>query len=117
MVDSGQGIKLVAPGGVPFTGNLRTYAQDLDGLPGTFSRRTDFGPTWLTVNPDGSLTGTPPDGVNEEHNFIVLAKNDKLEADAPLTISVTSENNPPRWVNPARLPAAKAEKDYFQSVK
>ncbi len=113
----GQRVTLGAPAGVPFTGSLVDYVEDLDKLPLNFSRNKKFGPAWLNVDADGRIWGTPTDADVGENNFIVIATNDKLSADGALTINITSDNNPPRWKLPVTLPPGKAGVTYFQSLK
>jgi len=98
---------------VPLTANIADKAKDLDGIQLTFSKIE--GADWLTVNADGTLTGTPPS--LGEHAFKVRAKNDQLGADAALLITVTPNNKPPYWTaNPVGLPNAEPAKTYAQSV-
>ena len=54
-------IKPAARKNTPYTGNtLAGSATDADGDPLTYSKVT--GPGWLTIAPDGALSGTPGSG-------------------------------------------------------
>ncbi|MES2476599.1 MAG: LamG-like jellyroll fold domain-containing protein [Verrucomicrobiota bacterium] len=92
-----------ASGLQPYTGpSLTTYASDPDGNPLTFTKLN--GPAWLTVAPNGTLSGQPGIGDNGENTFIVRvtdpsgASSDatlKIQAFAPQTAPVTSSLTAP----------------------
>lgn len=87
----------------PFTGlTLATYASDPDGNPLTYSKLS--GPAWMTVNPNGTLSGQPGPGENGESTFVVRvtdpsgASSDatvKIQVYAPFAAPVTASTTAP----------------------
>jgi len=87
-------IRMQATLNKPFNSTVADKAKDEDGIPITFSKTA--GPDWLTVEPNGKLSGIPPE--LGDHTFILTVRNDLLGADAALIITVSSGNHPPRWL-------------------
>ncbi len=109
-------IRFEALAGTLFTGDISKKAQDLDGLPITFSLNPG-GPAWLTMNQKGELTGTPAESDVGDNFFKVTVKNDLREAVADLIIKVKSSNRPPKWMNdPIVLPDAYVGENYSNSL-
>src|SRR5690606_13751911 len=63
-------LRFTAKAGVSFTGNLKEYAIDLDGIALTFSRNPAVGPAWLKVEPDGRMHGLPLEENAGENAFV-----------------------------------------------
>lgn len=81
---------------------IAPFASDPDSNPLTFSKI--YGPAWLTVAANGTLTGQPGAGDNGENIFIVRvtdpsgASSDatvKFQVFAPLAAPVTTSTTPP----------------------
>lgn len=68
-------IRMEAKTNEAFSGTVAGKARDLDGRPVTYSKVS--GPAWLSVDPSGSLSGTPKDADLGENKFILSACNDK----------------------------------------
>ncbi|MEX1117032.1 MAG: glycosyl hydrolase [Akkermansiaceae bacterium] len=58
--------------GVPFTGSLSTYATDPDAGD-TISFSKAEGPAWLSIAPNGQLTGTPSPGDSGTQLVVIIA--------------------------------------------
>jgi len=86
-------IRFDANARIAFTANISAKASDLDNVPLTFAKKS--GPSWLTVAPDGKISGTPSDSEVGENKFVVTATNDGASADANLIINVRPTNHPP----------------------
>ncbi len=109
-------IQVNAMADVKLTQSIAQYAEDYDGISLVFSKK--MGPNWLTVGIDGKITGTPTDAEAGENVFVVVAKNDKLEAETALVITVGSDNSKPLWnKNPVVLKTGKAGTIYRDSLK
>lgn len=74
---------------VTYSGSLSGNASDPDGDPVVFSKVS--GPAWLSVDADGSLSGTPAAADLGSNSFVVRATDPfGLAADATLNINVTA---------------------------
>ena len=74
---------------VAYTSTLAANATDADGDALTFSKVS--GPAWLSVSPDGTLSGTPAQANLGLNSFTVrVADAFGLSADATLNITVTA---------------------------
>ena len=82
-----------------YGGTLAGKATDPDGEPLEYSREAT-GPAWLTVEPDGTLGGTPAIGDLGTNTFTVIA-DDKFDApsSAELTIVVLDVLNPGKTIS------------------
>lgn len=100
---------------MPFAGSLAAQAKDLDGFPISFAKKS--GPAWLTVKPNGDISGTPQDSDLGDNSFVVTVSNDKLGADGSVIVKVLFNNHAPTWTqNPITLPSATGTVAYSQSV-
>jgi len=83
--------------GVAYTGvTLAGTASDAD--PGdTITYSKVSGPDWLTVAPNGTLSGTPPSGSSGLNSFTVLAT-DSTSATDEATLQITVTGLPLPWV-------------------
>ncbi len=79
-----------------FKENIASKVKELDGVPLTFSKIS--GAAWLTVQSDGTLTGTPKKIDVGTTTFVVQAKNDLLGANVDVIIKVNPGNEPPKWL-------------------
>jgi autotransporter-associated beta strand protein len=74
---------------VAYSSSLAPNAADSDGDPLTFSKVG--GPAWLTVEPDGTMTGTPAQADLGLNSFTVRVSDPfGLSAEATLNITVTA---------------------------
>ncbi len=71
--------------------SLADYVTDADGDDVVFSKVS--GPDWLTVNPDGTLSGTPGPGDVGANSF-VIAVTDNDEGTTTAVIEITVEDAP-----------------------
>jgi hypothetical protein len=95
----------------PFSATVRDKAIDLDGLPITYAKAV--GPDWLTVTPEGTLSGVPSDADIGDNTFFVSARNDMASADATVIVRVLFNNHPPEWKqDPIDLPDATVGEPY-----
>ncbi|MDP0495220.1 MAG: LamG-like jellyroll fold domain-containing protein, partial [Verrucomicrobiota bacterium JB024] len=79
------GTSAVAMGTYAFS--LADYVTDADGDELVFSKVS--GPDWLTVNPDGTLSGTPGTGDIGENSFVIsVTDNDEGTSTVVLEITV-----------------------------
>ena len=79
-----------------FSGNVAKLAKDLDGISVKFAKKS--GPAWLTVSPEGALSGTPEDGDAGEQQAVLTATNDAATAEQAFNFSITKKNYPPALV-------------------
>lgn len=79
-------IRLEARTNEPFKHCVGHLAQDLDGLPLTFSCEAQ--PGFVGCSTDGCLQGKPASSDEGEHSFRIIAKNDKLGAPAVIILKV-----------------------------
>lgn len=86
-------VQVTAELNVPLSTNIARYGHDKDNWPLTFDKVSGDG--WLTVAPNGDLSGTPPS--TGLHIFTVAAKNDVYSTEGKLRITVVAQNAPPRW--------------------
>jgi hypothetical protein len=111
-------IQMVATEDVLFNSNLKDFATDPDGDPLSFFKMT--GPAWLTVNSDGSITGTPSK-LNLGPNTFTVRVRDSFGAinakDATLVITVAHVNHPPKWLEPVPMPAGAELAAYSFNLK
>jgi len=108
-------ITFTAGFGKPFSVSIAAKAQDLDGLPLTFSKVS--GPTWLSVSAAGALSGTPAKADLGANSFKVNVRNDLLGVDATVVISVFDPNQAPIWLqDPVVLPDAPERLAYSQNL-
>ena len=98
---SGTITKPGASEGLPYSASLAADASDIDaGDTLTFSKVG--GPAWLSVAPNGALTGTPAAGDAGTNSFTVRVTDaGGLFADATLQITVVLVNTNGTWINPA----------------
>jgi hypothetical protein len=80
-----QPIVFVAETNESFSAALKTYCQDLDGVPLTFEKVGTW-PAWLLLSSNGDLSGKPTDIGETEQTFI--ARNDALSTEARFTMKV-----------------------------
>ena len=108
----------------PLTAELSQNASDPDGDTLNFSKVD--GPTWLTVTPTGSLSGTPPPSARGINLFTVSAIDGK-GGEATATLHIEVKNNLPEpvpqsvstpWRTPVsiELGALDADGDSIQSM-
>ncbi len=76
-------------------GELSTLARDLDGRKLTFSKVS--GENWLGVTGTGTVFGTAKEPAGDQ-TFTIRASNGTLHADKVITVSVSVDNYPPRWL-------------------
>ncbi len=80
-----------AVAGVAYAGTLAGSASDADGNPLTYAKALLAGPSWLTVTPDGSLSGTPVTGDLGVNSWTILVEDGTGGTDAArLNITVSS---------------------------
>ena len=102
--------------GKDFSATVAAKAKDLDGLALTFSKKS--GPAWLTVMPDGTLSGKPQAADIGDATFVLTVKNDTLGADATVLIQVFDPNQAPFWLqDPLALANAFEDKTYSFDLK
>ncbi|MGB0774740.1 MAG: LamG-like jellyroll fold domain-containing protein, partial [Akkermansiaceae bacterium] len=81
---------------LPYQGSIAGSALDSDGDPLIYSKVN--GPAWLTVNPGGSLSGTPAAGDLGINSFTVQVSDDNGNSDtATLQIAVTERKLVGYW--------------------
>ena len=87
----------MAPGqsGSPYTFSLAPYAVDDDGKPITFSLVAGTGPSWMSVSPDGTVSGTPLKADVGPFTATFQVSDGTLTADAQGVGVVTQVNHPP----------------------
>jgi hypothetical protein len=84
--------------GVFYSDEIASLAYDLDDDPLTFSKI--FGPAWLVVAADGTISGTPGQTDIGQNNWTVRVADDKgafEDADMRLTVVDVGGNNPPTF--------------------
>jgi hypothetical protein len=84
-----------------FKAKVVHLAKDLDGLPLSFSKLR--GPSWLTVSPNGDVSGTPEDRDEEDTKLTIRAQNDGASSDQEILLRVTKKNYPPAVLKPFAL--------------
>lgn len=100
----------------PYSSTIMDDASDEDGDDLLFSKVS--GPTWLIVNGDGSLSGTPTNGDIELNSWIIQVSDGKGgTAQATLQITVLNTNDAPVFDSDPII-EADASKDtaYFGSI-
>jgi hypothetical protein len=85
-------IQMVGKINKPFDGTLKGLATDAPCFALTFTK--EDGPAWLTVNGDGTLSGTPQASDAGTNRFKVKVSNDILGAIADLVIEVKKDGDP-----------------------
>lgn len=103
--------------GAAYSGTLAGSAVDPDaGDTVTYTKLS--GPLWLSVAPNGALSGTPRAGDLGPNNFLVRATDGAgLTDDAVLSILVSGTNNPPAFTaDPLAGPAATEDVAYAASL-
>jgi hypothetical protein len=94
---------------LPYLGTLASMAGDADAGD-SISFEKIFGPGWLAVAPDGSLSGTPSNSDTGENSFIIrITDGSNSTAEATVTLFVTSTNDPPALATPSLPPAIEDE--------
>lgn len=73
----------------PFAASVAVQAADLDGQALTFSKVT--GPSWLSVSPNGALSGTPSNAQVGDNVFVIRAA-DPAGATDDTTLSIAVAN-------------------------
>jgi hypothetical protein len=73
---------------VPYTGTIAGSAADEDGDSLTYSKT--FGPAWLSVAPNGGLSGTPANGAAGLNSFAVAVSDGNGGTDST-TLNITVE--------------------------
>jgi hypothetical protein len=101
--------KAGATAGYAYSGSLTNTASDPDGNVLTFSK--DSGPSWLTMNFDGTLSGIPGAGDVGTNVFTVGAWDEgSLSAAATMTITVAPQSSAPLvWPGSATFVSIAAE--------
>ena len=78
--------------------SLYPTATDADG--GTLTYTKIFGPSWLTVAPNGALSGTPANSDNGKNLFIVRVTDPAgATDDAMMFVTVNNTNEAPTWLS------------------
>ncbi|MBY0370440.1 putative Ig domain-containing protein, partial [bacterium] len=77
----------------PFKASLANLVKDLDGLKLSFAKAS--GPVWVTVSPQGEVSGTPADTDAGAAKLTVTAANDLASAPATLDFQIEKKNYPP----------------------
>lgn len=81
-----------------YSGNISGIATDAEGQTLTYLKVS--GPDWLTVNPDGTLSGIPTNDDIGENNFVISVSDGIAPpAETTLSISVTNVNDLPFFLN------------------
>ena len=73
--------------GTPYKGNLAPHVKDENGDPLSFTKIN--GPDWLTISPDGGLSGTPAKGVEGKQIWTVQVSDGELSTEGRLQIELT----------------------------
>lgn len=108
-------IRFTAKTGRPFTGAIADKVKELDNMPLSFTKKS--GPAWLVVDPQGNLSGTPPENAVGENKFIITASNDGASSDGNVIVTVVLGNNPPVWMqDPIALGSVEVGKLFQKSV-
>jgi hypothetical protein len=76
--------------------DIARFANDLDGLPITFSKRE--GPEWIQVEPSGKLKLAPQDAHIGNTRTVLSVKNDLRSAEKMAYVEVLFKNHAPTWV-------------------
>ena len=80
------------------TQSIYTSATDADG--GTLTYTKVSGPSWLTVAPNGALSGTPANSDNGKNLFIVRVTDPAgATDDAMMFVTVNNTNEAPSWLS------------------
>jgi regulation of enolase protein 1 (concanavalin A-like superfamily) len=108
-------IDIILPGAnalQPYTGQtIAPYASDADANPLTFTKL--YGPSWLNVAANGSLSGQPSAGINGDNTFIVRVTDPSgASSDATLHIDVFAPQAAPVTAS-ATAPAIDADDVYY----
>jgi PKD repeat protein len=82
---------------ISISGSISSGATDIDGDPLNFSKVT--GPSWLTVEADGTLSGTPAQANVGQNSFTVRVSDGTDSDDATLNIVVENTNDAPVFAN------------------
>jgi hypothetical protein len=94
---------------LPYLATLASMAGDPDAGD-SISFEKAFGPGWLTVAPDGSLSGTPANSDTGENSFIIrVTDGSNSTAEVTVTLFVINTNDPPGLATPSVPPATEDE--------
>jgi len=93
--------------------SLATYASDANG--GTLTYSKVSGPAWLTVAPNGALSGTPSNSDVGANLFVVrVTDSSGATDDANLSITVSNTNDAPTWLSdPLVKPSVTHDQPYL----
>ncbi len=80
----------------PFKASIGKLVKDLDGLPITLTKVS--GPAWLTLSPQGELSGTPADADAGQTPLVVRAANDVAANEQTFAFTITKKNYPPQLI-------------------
>ena len=99
----------------PYLATLASLVSDPDVGDAVLFEKI-FGPGWLTVAADGSLSGTPGNDDTGENSFIIrVTDGSNSSVDATVTLFVTNANDPPALATPL-VPAATEDEVYVASL-
>jgi len=84
--------KPIAREGQAYATSIAADSSDANGDAISFSKSS--GPAWLTVSPDGSLTGAPSSSDIGDNSFVVAASDGSLSSTATLSIKVVDRFTP-----------------------
>jgi autotransporter-associated beta strand protein len=87
-----------ATAGVAYSGSVAGKAFDANG--GTLTYAKPYGPAWLTVAANGTLSGTPPVGTDGPQEFVISVTDSAgAVSTAALTISMASHQGNGVWTS------------------
>lgn len=102
-----------ADAGQAYSANIGTNASDLNGDPITFALVS--GPSWLTVAPNGALSGTPAN-TNANTNTFLISATDTGGLSSTDTVYIPVTAAPYFVVNPFTMPSIVAGQNYSGTI-
>ncbi|HXC34478.1 MAG TPA: putative Ig domain-containing protein [Candidatus Acidoferrales bacterium] len=102
-----------ANAGQPYSANIATNASELNGDTLTFALVS--GPSWLTVAPNGALSGTPAN-TNADANTFLISATDTGGLSSTDTVNIFVTGAPSFTENPFTLPGIVVGQNYSGTI-